>query len=76
MIERPQTRQEARRIRQERHRQSRMADFAERLGPWGVVLAWVEEAKAVAKAQEKKGNNAAVAELARTLENFCQRYGR
>jgi len=70
------TRAEARRIRQEEHRQKRHADYAARLGEWGVILAWFEEAKAAAKDQQAKGNQAAVVELARTLENFCKRYGR
>lgn len=68
------TRAEARRLRQEKHHGDRMADFSGRLGEWGVILAWVEEAKAMAKHQQKNGNPAAVVELARTLENFCQCY--
>lgn len=68
------TRAQARRLRQDAHREKRIADFSARLGEWGVILAWVEEAKAVAKAEQQKGSNAAVVELARTLENFCTRY--
>ena len=68
------TKVEARRIRQENHRQARQADLAARLGPWGVITAWVEEARRVAKEQQDQGNEAAVVELARTLENFCARY--
>jgi hypothetical protein len=64
-----------RRIRQEQHRRARHADYAERLGEWGVILAWVEEAKAVAKQQQRQGNGAVLIELARTLENFCNRHG-
>lgn len=63
-------------MRQEEHRQVRQADYAQRLGEWGVILAWFEEAKAAAKEQQRKGNQAAVVELGRTLENFCKRYGR
>ena len=63
-------------MRQEEHRQARQADYVGRLGEWGVILAWVEEAKAAAKDQQRKGNEVAVVELARTLENFCKRYGR
>ncbi|MFZ3476090.1 hypothetical protein ACODT4_44675 [Streptomyces sp. 2.9] len=70
----PMTRAQITRLRQEDHREKRIADFTARLGEWGVILAWVEEAKAVAKAEQRKGNQTAVVELARTLENFCARY--
>ncbi|GAA3384467.1 hypothetical protein [Streptomyces racemochromogenes] len=74
MSARPMTRAEARRLRQDAHRERRMADFAARLGGWGVILAWVEEAKSVAKQAQQRGDQAPLVELARTLENFCARH--
>ncbi|MEY6567622.1 hypothetical protein AB8B12_22290 [Streptomyces sp. PGLac3x] len=70
----PMTRAEARRIRREAHRDQRLADFQARLGAWGVLLAWIEEARAVAKDAERSGRPGAVAELAQLLKSFCERH--
>ncbi|MFH8620133.1 hypothetical protein ACH4E8_34335 [Streptomyces sp. NPDC017979] len=71
---RPMTRAEARQLRQDAHHQLRLEDYTQRLGAWGVVLAWTEEARRVAKEQERQGNPEAVAELARLLEHFANHY--
>ena len=73
---RPLTRAESSRIRRENHRQARQADYAARFGDWGVILAWFEEAKSLAKARQRQGDPGPMVELARTMENFCKRYGR
>jgi hypothetical protein len=73
---RPLTREDARRARQEQHRRQRQEDYARRLGEWAIVQSWVDEAKYRAKQQQLHGNQAAVIDLARTLESFCNRYRR
>ncbi|MEU5163366.1 hypothetical protein AB0G74_27670 [Streptomyces sp. NPDC020875] len=72
--QRPITQIEARRIRQAAHHQARLEDFTARLGAWGVVLAWTEEARRIAKQHERRGDEEPVAELARLLESYCAHY--
>ncbi|MEV7512690.1 hypothetical protein AB0O57_32500 [Streptomyces sp. NPDC091201] len=62
------------------HREQRMAAFAAR-GPAGIASAWVDEARAVARQWQTAragtdGADDAWNDLAATLSNFVQRYGR
>ncbi|MTE22613.1 hypothetical protein F0L17_26660 [Streptomyces sp. TRM43335] len=57
-----------------RHLAARLAAQGQR-GPRGVAAAWWDQARAVAAAQERAGRPEAWDDLARFLENYCQRYG-
>jgi hypothetical protein len=67
--------QDRRRMNQARHWAARQEAQAAR-GPKGVAASWWDRARAIATQQARAGDgDAAWADLARALENWCQRYG-
>ena len=63
-----------RRANQLRHWQQRQAAQAAR-GPKGVAASWWDRARAIATQEARQsGSDEAWSDLARALENWCQRY--
>ncbi|MGW2582587.1 hypothetical protein ACWCYZ_14850 [Streptomyces virginiae] len=76
----PMTTAERRAYNQAAHREQRMTAASAR-GPAGIAFAWADEARAVAREWQKSragqdDADAAWNDLAATLANFVQRYGR
>jgi hypothetical protein len=66
---------ERRQANRARHWHARQQREAAR-GPRGIAASWWDRARAIAAEQERAdGNQEAWNELARFLENYCQRYG-
>jgi hypothetical protein len=66
----PAERRQANRLRHHQERQERQAAR----GPKGVASSWWDHARAIAAEQERGGDPDAWSDLARALENWCQRY--
>lgn len=73
----PMTKAERTKYNQAQHRAKRRQEAVAAYGARrGAELAWFDEARAVARAQEEEGNKAAANELIAALKNYCERYGK
>ncbi|YCK35198.1 hypothetical protein ACNF49_14245 [Actinomadura sp. ATCC 39365] len=67
------TKEERRAYNQRRHAEERQAWLASR-GPQGTADLWWDAARKVARERTAAGDELVWADLARTLQNFCDRY--
>ncbi|MFI6498711.1 hypothetical protein [Nonomuraea typhae] len=72
-MSKPMTRAERRAYNQRRHAEQRQARAAER-GPQGMADLWWERARKIARNRVEAGDEQVWADLALTLNNFCDRY--
>lgn len=73
----PMTKAERTKHNQAQHRAKRRQEVVAEYGPRrGAELAWFDEARAVARAQEAAGDKAAANELIVYLKTYCERYGK